>query len=61
MIPGSDFRRRSAKPAKEKPSAPTDRDSVVKGVRHLLRSSVYEDCDFSVTDDYISVDLAYDL
>ena len=60
VIPGSDFRRRVAKPAKEKPAAPTDRDSVVRGVHHVLRSSVYEDCDFSVTDDYISVDLVYD-
>lgn len=48
-----------AKPAAEEP-APRDRDSVVSFVKHTLRNSLYESGDFEVTDDYISIDLAYD-
>ena len=48
------------KNSKEKPKAPTDRDSIIEGVRHILRNSVYEDDDFCVTEKYIRVDLKYD-
>lgn len=39
---------------------PSDRNSVVEFVRKLLKRSLYEDCDFEVTDKYISIDLRYD-
>lgn len=38
----------------------TDKESVIKNVKHLLRKTLYEDSDFSVTDKYISVDMIYD-
>lgn len=47
-------------PAKEKPQAPTDRKSVEEWLRHLLRRGLYEDSDFCVTNEYITVDMCYD-
>lgn len=39
---------------------PSDRDSIIASVKHILRSGLYESGDFEVTNKYISIDLTYD-
>ena len=39
---------------------PTDRKSVIEYFKRQFKNSLYEECDFEVTDKYISIGLLYD-